>query len=71
MNADEMVDSYVSNVVKRLPRRQRPTWRGNCDALLGEELAGEPGSDPTPERARDLLLTLGGRPTSPPGTARR
>ena len=27
MNTDEIVDSYVADVVKRLPRRQRTTSR--------------------------------------------
>ena len=59
MNVDEILDSYVSNVVKRLPRRQRVDVALELKSLLADELAGEDGTRPTPERALELLRAFG------------
>ncbi|MBB5872931.1 putative membrane protein [Allocatelliglobosispora scoriae] len=55
MNADELIESYVSDVVKRLPRKQRVDVALELRSLLAEEL----GPDAEPERARELLRTFG------------
>ena len=62
MNTDEIVDSYVADVVKRLPRRQRTDVALELKSLLVEELAEARGSEATPERAARLLLRAFGRP---------
>src|SRR6185369_19901 len=59
MNVEDMLDSYVSNVVKRLPRRQRVDVALELKSLLAEELAGEDGIRPTPERTLERLRAFG------------
>jgi hypothetical protein len=55
MNADELVSSYVLDVVRRLPRRQRDDVAFELRSLLGEEL----GPEPTEAAARTLLAGFG------------
>jgi hypothetical protein len=65
MTADQLIESYVSDVVRRLPRRQRGDVAAELRALLREELAGRltdrgagPG-DATPADAVTLLAGFG------------
>ena len=65
------LDSYVSDVVKRLPRRQRVDVALELKSLLAEELAGETAPGPPWSAPSSCCAPSAGRPTSPPGTGRR
>jgi hypothetical protein len=54
MDADALVDSYIADVVKHLPRSQRADVAAELRSLLADELA-ERGRD----NARDLLVGFG------------
>ncbi|MBV1855996.1 hypothetical protein [Catellatospora tritici] len=61
MNADELIDSYVSDVVVQLPRRQRDDVAAELRTLLRDELA-ERAAGPGADRdglARELLNAFG------------
>ncbi|GHJ47538.1 hypothetical protein Cs7R123_48800 [Catellatospora sp. TT07R-123] len=61
MNADDLIDSYVSDVVAQLPRRQRDDVAAELRSLLHDELAeraAAPGAD-RDALARDLLNGFG------------
>src|SRR5690349_7408782 len=67
MNADQLIESYVSDVVRRLPRRQRGDVAVELRALLGEEMVGrvaDRGSAQEGATSADAmaLLTSFGRP---------
>jgi len=55
MNVDELVESYVLDVVRRLPRGQRDDVAFELRSLLNEEL----GPEPTESSARALLAGFG------------
>lgn len=65
MNADQLIESYVSDVVRRLPRRLRGDVAVELRALLREELTGrvaKRGGAPeqaTPDEAMALLTGFG------------
>lgn len=62
MNAQALIESYVDDVVRRLPRKQRNDVGFELRALLGEELqarAEAPGAAPDAEAVIDLLRAFG------------
>jgi hypothetical protein len=61
MNAEQLIDSYVSEVVAKLPRRQRADVAAELGALLREELTDREGE--ADEAAAMALLTSFGRPS--------
>ena len=59
MNADEVIEIYIDDTVRLLPRRQRDDVAAELRALLNEELnarARESGQLP---RSSDLASSLG------------
>jgi hypothetical protein len=58
----ELIESYVSDVVGRLPRRQRADVAVELRALLHEELDGRLGGGAGPERNSGRLGERGGEP---------
>jgi hypothetical protein len=62
MDAKALIESYVDDVVRRLPRKQRNDVGFELRALLGEELqarAEAPGAAPDAETVMDLLRAFG------------
>jgi hypothetical protein len=60
MTADEMIDSYVADVVTLLPRRQRRDVAQELRVLLREEVdAAESGQESREQAARALLASFG------------
>jgi hypothetical protein len=62
MNAEQLIGSYVSDVVRRLPGPQRRDVAAELGALLREELAdrsGATGGEPTEANALALLNGFG------------
>ncbi len=63
MNADQLIESYVSDVVRRLPRRLRADVTVELRTLLREELAGRVaarGGAPAEATSADALALLTG-----------
>jgi hypothetical protein len=62
MDPKVLIESYVDDVVRRLPRRQRADVGAELRSLLGEELAARAAEGP-PDEAMTLALLRGfGRP---------
>jgi hypothetical protein len=62
MDPQVLIESYVDDVIRRLPRRQRSDVGAELRSLLGEELAARAGEGP-PDEAMTLALLRGfGRP---------
>src|SRR3954451_2869107 len=60
MTADEVLDSYVADVVRLLPRRQRRDVARELRMLLTEEVdAAADGTATREEAARDLVTGFG------------
>jgi hypothetical protein len=62
MNAEKLIESYVTEVAQRLPRRQRDDVAFELHALLHEELAAKAeaaGRPADPEMATELLQGFG------------
>jgi hypothetical protein len=62
LNADQLIESYVSDVAKLLPRAQRADVAHELRTLLRDELAdrtGAAGRGPDEETVRDLLDGFG------------
>lgn len=62
MTADELIDSYVAEVVTLLPRRQRRDVAQELRALLAEEVDAAAGGRASREQAARELLAGFGRP---------
>ena len=64
MNPDQLIESYVSDVIRRLPRGQRTDVAAELRALMREELADRAAShDGEPTEAEAMALLNGfGRP---------
>jgi hypothetical protein len=64
MNANDVIDSYVGDVARRLPRRQRNDVGFELRALLNEELAGkaEAAGRPADEAMAMALVREFGKP---------
>jgi hypothetical protein len=62
MTADELIDSYVADVVTLLPRRQRRDVAQELRVLLREEAAAAAGGPASREEAARSLLAGFGRP---------
>ena len=72
MTADELIDSYVADVVTLLPRRQRRDVAQELRVLLREEAdAAASGHASREQAARSLLAGFGLRLTWRRATARR
>jgi len=63
MTADELIESYVADVVMLLPRRQRRDVALELRALLAEEVDGAASRHETREAACREILNGFGRPT--------
>ena len=63
-DSDDLIEQYVSDVVQRLPRRQRDDVATELRTLLGEELADRVAVDgSSPDQTATLALLAGfGRP---------
>jgi hypothetical protein len=62
MNPDALIESYVAEVVRHLPRRQRNDVGFELRSLLGEELTGraaDSGREPDTTMALELLAAFG------------
>jgi hypothetical protein len=59
MKPDALIESYVAEVVRHLPKRQRADVAFELRSLLAEELAGRSGSEPTVDDALELLAGFG------------
>jgi len=62
MTADELIDSYVADVVLLLPRKQRRDVAQELRVLLGEEVDAASGGQASREDAARALLAGFGRP---------
>jgi hypothetical protein len=62
MTADEMIDSYVADVVTLLPRRQRRDVAQELRVLLREEVDAAASEQESREQAARALLASFGRP---------
>ena len=62
MTADELIDSYVANVVTLLPRRQRRDVAQELRVLLREEADAAASGQASREQAASALLVGFGRP---------
>ena len=62
MTADEMIDSYVADVVTLLPRRQRRDVAQELRVLLREEVDAAASEQESRERATRALLASFGQP---------
>ena len=63
MTADELIESYVADVVMLLPRKQRRDVALELRALLADEVDGAAGRHETREAACREILNGFGRPT--------
>ncbi|MEO3813109.1 hypothetical protein ABGB17_29250 [Sphaerisporangium sp. B11E5] len=62
MNANELIESYISDVARLLPRTQRADVARELRTLLHDELsdrAAEAGHDPDERTAHDMLIAFG------------
>lgn len=63
MNAEQLIENYVTDVIRRLPRGQRADVGVELRDLLWEELAGRTAENGEPTEADTMaLLTSFGRP---------
>ncbi len=62
MTADELIDSYVADVVMLLPRKQRRDVAQELRMLLSEEVDAAMGGQASREQAAHVLLAGFGRP---------
>src|SRR6266700_7238345 len=62
MTADELIDSYVADVVTLLPRRQRRDVAQELRVLLREEADAAASGQASREQAARMLLAGFGRP---------
>jgi hypothetical protein len=62
MTADELIDSYVADVVTLLPRTQRRDVAQELRLLLAEEVDAAAGEHTSPEQAARAVLAGFGRP---------